>query len=220
MLLQIQDALTGADLEAVAEVAAQPDLFVDGAATAGWRAAERKRNRQGDGSPMIKGALKKVLRGLDENALFQSAARPKAIASLLMSRYEPGMAYGAHVDDAMMAGRRTDLSFTLFLSDPAAYEGGALVIDRPEGEAAFRLPAGSMVLYPSTALHWVAPVERGVRRAVVGWVRSLVREAERREALFDLDQAAAALRGGGNPERALDLLLKTRSNLMRAWVDD
>lgn len=220
MLLQIQNALSGPDLEVVQEVAADETLFVDGAATAGWRAAERKNNRQGGSSPLIKGALKKVEQALHQNALFQSAARPKAIASLMLSRYEEGMAYGAHVDDAMMAGRRTDLSFTLFLSDPESYQGGALVIDRPEGEAAYRLPAGSMVLYPSTSLHWVAPVTGGVRAAAVGWVRSLVREADRREMLFDLDRAVEALRGGRDPERALDLVLKTRSNLLRGWVED
>lgn len=220
MLLHIQDLLAGAELEAVQEVAAQEDLFVDGAATAGWRAAGRKNNRQGGASPLVKGALKKVEQALHRNALFQSAARPKAIANLLLSRYEPGMAYGAHVDDAMMAGRRTDLSFTLFLSDPESYEGGALVIDRPEGETPYRLPAGSMVLYPSTSLHWVSPVTRGVRCAAVGWVRSLIREADRREMLFDLDHAVEALRGGRDPERALDLMLKTRSNLLRAWVED
>jgi len=164
--------------------------------------------------------LRKVEARLEQNGVFQSAARAKRIVKLLLSRYERGMAYGAHVDDAMMGGQRTDLSFTLFLSDPQTYEGGELVIERTEGDRAFKLPAGHLLLYPSTTLHRVEPVTRGVRLAAVGWVRSLVREEAQRELLFDLDQAVQLLRDGGDRERALDLVLKTRSNLLRRWVED
>jgi PKHD-type hydroxylase len=152
--------------------------------------------------------------------VFQAAALPKAIVGLLFSRYEPGMRYGTHIDDAMIAGQRADLSFTLFLSEPEDHDGGALVIEQTEGERGFKLPAGHLLLYPATTLHRVDPVSRGVRLAAVGWVRSLVREDTQRELLFDLDQAIELLRTRRDPERALDLVLKTRSNLLRRWIED
>jgi PKHD-type hydroxylase len=130
------------------------------------------------------------------------------------------MAYGTHVDDALMGGMRTDISFTLFLSDPESYDGGELVTESHAGEQPFKLPAGSLVLYPSTTLHRVEPVTRGSRLAAVGWVRSLVRDPARRELLFDLDTARKALfdRDGKSPE--FDLLSKCGANLLRMWAED
>jgi PKHD-type hydroxylase len=122
------------------------------------------------------------------------------------------------VDDALMGGLRTDLSFTLFLSEPETYDGGALVIEDSFEARAIKLGAGEMILYPSTSLHRVEPVTRGSRLAVVGWVQSRVRDAGRREILFDLDRSVAELQAGGADE-LLDRLAKTRSNLLRMWAE-
>jgi PKHD-type hydroxylase len=135
--------------------------------------------------------LRKVEQALLHHEVFVAAARPKRLVRLLISRYEPGMTYGTHVDDALMDGVRPDLSFTLFLSDPATYEGGALVIEDTYGERMVKLPAGELILYPSTTLHRVDPVTSGVRLAAVGWVRSYVRDPEHREILFDLRRRSA-----------------------------
>jgi PKHD-type hydroxylase len=221
MILQIAQIVSAPDLEALGALLRREELLEDGRKTAGWQARQRKNNRQATGeSALLKGALRKVEAALGKNEVFQAAARPKAIARLLFSRYDPGMAYGAHVDDAVLGGQRTDLSFTLFLSRPEHYDGGELVIEGTDGDRAFKPPAGHLVLYPATTLHRVAPVTRGMRLAAVGWVRSLIREDAQRELLFDLDQAARQLRDGGDPERALDLVLKTRSNLLRRWLED
>jgi PKHD-type hydroxylase len=118
-----------------------------------------------------------------------------------------------------MGGLRTDLSFTLFLSDPDSYDGGALVIEDRFEARAVKLPAGSLLLYPSTTLHRVEPVSRGERLAVVGWVQSLIRAPDRREILFDLDQVIASSFAADGKSEALDLMTKTRSNLLRMWAE-
>src|SRR5882724_7953048 len=138
----------------------------------------------------------------------------------MFSAYEPGMRYGSHVDDALMQGMRTDVSFTLFLSERESYDGGELVIESAAGEDAVKLPAGSMVAYPSTALHHVAPVTRGTRLAAVGWVRSYVRDSARREMLFDLDTARRQLFAREGKSAEYDLVSKSLANLMRMWVED
>jgi PKHD-type hydroxylase len=126
------------------------------------------------------------------------------------------MAYGTHVDDPLMGGTRTDLSFTLFLSDPTTYDGGALVVEASDGANEIKLPAGSLVLYPATTLHHVQQVTRGERLAVVGWVRSFIRNTEDREILFDLENLIASQKD----RIVLDQLLKIRANLMHKWVED
>jgi PKHD-type hydroxylase len=157
---------------------------------------------------------------LAEHAVFALAIRPKTILGPLFSRYEPGHAYGAHVDDALMGGVRADVSFTLFLSAPDSYDGGELIIDSAAGEDAFKLAPGSILTYPSTTLHRVAPVTRGHRMAAVGWVRSFVRDPARRELLFDLETARRRLfeREGKTPDG--DLLAKCTANLLRLWCED
>jgi PKHD-type hydroxylase len=220
MLIQISDILEPAMREALLDLAGRPDLFREGSATAGWHAKARKKNLQAKPDGEVAGALKTVEERLLAHDLFRAVARPKRLVGVMLSRYEPGMEYGAHVDDALMQGSRTDVSFTLFLNGPDAYEGGGLVIDETAGERRIRGEAGSAVLYPSTTLHRVEPVTAGARIAVVGWVRSYVRDAGRREMLFDLDRAVADLRGTGAAGEALDLILKTRSNLLRLWAED
>ncbi len=220
MLLQIAQPLPLALFAECQALAADDSLFSPGKATAGWHARERKHNLQARAEPPVQNLLSRVADALTAHPLVRSAARPRTLVRLLLSRYDTGMSYGTHVDDALMDGQRTDLSFTLFLSDPQDYEGGRLVIDEPAGERAFSMQAGDMLLYPSTSLHRVEPVTRGRRLVLVGWIRSQVRSAEAREILFDLDRVIATLRAGGNAGESLDLLLKTRSNLLRRWAED
>jgi PKHD-type hydroxylase len=139
---------------------------------------------------------------------------------MLVSRFRPGMSYGTHVDAAIMDGQRTDLSFTLFLSDPDSYDGGELVLEENEGDTAIKLPAGGLVLYQTTSLHRVAEVTRGERLAIVGWIRSYIRSPEHREILFDLDQSVAALREIEVDRRVLDRIFKVRNHLTRMWAED
>jgi PKHD-type hydroxylase len=138
---------------------------------------------------------------------------------MLLSRYRPGMAYGTHVDDAVIGGHRTDLSFTLPLSPPDAYGGGGLAIDDGIEERLFRPAAGDAILYPTGAPHRVVPVDSGERLAIVGWVTSRVRDPVAREILHDLDVAARDLeaRAAGSP--GLARLIKARTNLYRHWAE-
>ncbi|MFO1090007.1 MAG: Fe2+-dependent dioxygenase [Hyphomicrobiales bacterium] len=219
MFLRIADALTETQVDSIVERLSVPGLFEDGASTAGWHARAVKHNEQARTDTLTEALAAEVTAALLAHPVFASAARPKKFVRVLFSRYRPGMAYGTHVDDALMDGERTDLSFTLFLSDPATYEGGALIVEEPFGDRRIRLNRGELILYPSGSLHRVEPVARGERLAVVGWVRSVVRDAEAREMLFDLDQAVAAARTPDGASRVLDLLLKTRANLLRRWAE-
>ena len=130
------------------------------------------------------------------------------------------MHYGSHVDDALMDGMRTDVAFTLFLSDPKSYAGGELTIESPSGEDTFKLDAGSLVAYPATSLHRVADVTRGARLAAVGWARSFVRDQARRELLFDLDTARQQMFARDGKSAEFDLVSKSLANLLRMWVED
>jgi PKHD-type hydroxylase len=197
-----------------------PALFEDGRRTAGWHAREVKRNLQATRHGLADGVLRKIEQALLAHEVLVAAARPKRLVRLLISRYEPGMTYGTHVDDAMIDGVRTDLSFTLFLSDPASYEGGELIVEDSYGERAIKLPAGELILYPSTTLHRVEPVTAGVRLAAVGWLRSYVRDAERREFLFDLETALRQIHAEQGKSPVFDILVKTRTNLLRRWAED
>ncbi len=217
MYLVIADALDRHGVAAIRDFAAGA-AFEDGRKTAGRYAREVKANDQAAASPALDGVLRTVEAALTGNATFAAAALPRRVVRLLLSRYRAGQTYGAHVDDAIMAGARTDLSFTLFLSEPEDYEGGALIVEDPLEERAIRLGAGEAILYPSQTLHRVEPVTRGERLAVVGWVESWVRQPERREVLFDLDLALRELHAGTGKSPAFDRLAKTRSNLLRMWA--
>ncbi len=220
MLLQIANVLPPDLLQECREVGKDDALFTDGRASAGWHARDRKHNLQARSGEPVQALLQKVATALLGHELVIAAARPKTVVRLQFSRYDLSMHYGTHVDDALMDGQRTDLSFTVFLSPPSEYEGGSLVIDEPAGERAFRLDAGAMLLYPSTTLHQVEPVTQGQRLVIVGWIRSYLRSTETREILFDLERAIALLRQKTDQNTgALELLLKTRSNLLRLWAD-
>jgi PKHD-type hydroxylase len=194
--------------------------FFDGRTTAGRHAQLVKNNLQATAGEAVNRLRRELSAAIAGNRVFQLAARPKALSPLILSRYEPGMDYGSHVDDALMQGMRTDVSFTLFLSDPQSYDGGALVIETTAGEEEIKPAAGTLVVYAATALHRVQPVTRGNRLAAVGWARSFVRDAARRELLFDLDTARDRLFAREGKTAELDLLSKTASNLLRMWAED
>ena len=217
MMLVIDGLFDAGTVTALREAAEALD-FADGSATAGAMARRVKANDQATVTPERDALLAKVSTTVRAHPVFLSAARPHRISPLIVSRYREGQTYGSHVDDALMGGLRTDLSFTLFLSEPESYDGGALVIEDSFEARAIKLGAGEMILYPSTSLHRVEPVTRGARLAVVGWVQSRVRDAGRREILFDLDRSVAELQAGGADE-LLDRLAKTRSNLLRMWAE-
>jgi len=192
--------------------------FRDGALTAGAAARTVKRNEQARGDdPAVVAVSRRVRLALEGHPVVRRLVRPVRWSNLVVSRYGPGQRYGLHADNAVMTDVdgwpfRTDVSFTLFLSDPETYDGGGLLISDPAGDREFRPPAGSAVFYPTGLLHRVTPVTAGVRLACVGWVQSLVRRPDQREILFDLER----LREGATDDASL-VLDKTIGNLLRLW---
>jgi PKHD-type hydroxylase len=215
MQIVIGDVLPADEVETVCGALARA-RFVDG------RVARMvKNNEQADGSDRALETVRKLVASrILGHELFRLAVRPKALSPLLFSRYDKTMHYGSHVDDALMDGLRTDVAFTLFLSDPASYEGGELVIESTAGEDAVKLPAGSLIAYPATTLHHVNAVTRGARLAVVGWAQSFIRDSARRELLFDLDTARQQMFARDGKSTAFDLISKSLANLIRMWADD
>ena len=219
MQLLINDVLPPEDVAKVTD-RLNALRFVDGTATAGWHAKLVKNNQQVDrNQPDYAPLNKAVTEAIMRNGTFRMAARPRHITPLLFSRYRDGMEYGTHVDDPVMYNIRSDISFTLFLSDPASYDGGELVMETTGGEQAYKPKAGRMIIYPSTTLHRVTPVTKGERLAAVGWCQSYIREADRREILYDLDIARRGVFEKEKKSREFDLLSRCHSNLMRMWAD-
>ena len=217
MMITIADVLGAAEIEAVRETLAEAP-FVDGAATAGAGARGVKSNLQGRAdAPPIKAVAEKVRRALENNTVFSSAALPVRFARTLVSRFDPGMSYGWHTDEAFIDNVRTDLSFTLFLSDPESYDGGALELNSSAGNEVVRLAAGHAVVYSSGDLHRVTEVTRGQRLAVVGWLQSKIRASEQLELQFKLAAARAEIQASA-PETAL-ALAGIRQQLLRMWSD-
>lgn len=221
MIICIADVLDDASLKLVrAEI--ESASFVDGRGTAGWSARLVKTNLQmATGDPAHARIASLVEAALKRNEVFMQAALPLALRPPLISRAEAGMGYGPHVDDALMGAPplRTDLAYTLFLSAPAEYEGGALVVESPMGAHDFKLAAGSLVLYPATSVHRVETVSAGLRLVAAGWVQSCVRDAARRELLFDLQRARQLVFAQSGKSPAFDLMSKTSGNLLRMWSD-
>jgi PKHD-type hydroxylase len=225
MLIVIEDLLSK---EEVARFRAELDAAVweDGAKTAGTLSKSGKRNLQLDEQDKTAIALGEViLRRLGSNPLFISAALPRRIYPPRFNRYAGGGAYDAHVDSALMRPARldvtirSDLSATLFLSEPDEYDGGELEIEGPFGAQAVKLEAGSMVLYLASSLHRVTPVTRGARTASFFWIESLVRDDGERTLLFDLDQTIQGLTLTVGPEDANLLKLSgVYHNLLRRWT--
>lgn len=190
----------------------------EGRETAGWAAREVKNNRQLDRSSDLHRRLaEEVEQALLAHPLVQAAALPVRVHDLLFSRSGPGEGYGRHVDNAFMAGGRSDLSFTLFLSDPDTYDGGRLILESPSGNLGLRLPAGQAIVYPSTTLHQVEPVVRGERLVLVGWLQSRIRSRDHRELLFELDTARRTVHRQQGKSEVFDLLCRCYSNLLREW---
>jgi PKHD-type hydroxylase len=219
MQIAIANVLSRDELDTVHAVLANVP-FEDGRETAGFAARLVKNNRQAAADRKLDTVRALVAERIRDNDVFWLAVRPKALTPLMFSRYDTDMHYGSHVDDALMHGMRTDVSFTLFLSEPESYDGGELVIESAAGEEPVKLAAGSLIAYPSTTLHHVAAVTRGARLAAVGWARSLIRDAARRELLFDLDTARRALFDRDGKTAEYDLLAKSTANLLRMWMED
>jgi PKHD-type hydroxylase len=196
--------------------------FADGAETAGWHAKLVKVNRQASSKqPAVREAAALVSAALREHAVFRAAVLPRRIAPPLFARYGGGESYGTHVDDALMGGDflRSDVAVTVFLADPESYAGGELVIEDSAGEQEFKLGAGDAIAYPATSLHRVASVTSGERRVAVTWVQSLVRDAGKREILFDLDTARQQVFEREGKSATFDLLAKSHANLLRRWAE-
>jgi PKHD-type hydroxylase len=200
--------------------------WVDGRVTAGYQSALAKHNVQlPEQSELARRLGAEILAALERNLLFQAAALPGEIFPPLFNRYDGGQEFRTHVDSAIRPnarhGRRirTDLSATLFLSDPASYDGGELLIEDSYGEQSVKLPAGHMVLYPATSLHRVAPVTRGARIASFFWIQSLVADDARRSILFDMDISLQRLRQElGDEHAAIVTLTGAYHNLIRQWA--
>lgn len=218
MILTLPELVTPDELALIKQkIATVP--FIEGKATAGELLKSVKNNQQIPWNhPVMKEITDLVMRALGRCDAFMSLAQPRRLAAMLVSRYEPGMAYGAHVDAPIMGEPnhvRSDVFFTLFLNEPDTYQGGELAFENGSGETAFKLPARSAICYPTGQLHRVRPVEHGERLAVVGWVQSLVREPAIRELLHDLSEARELLVGQEGAGRAVELLTKSYSNLLR-----
>ncbi|MGF1491006.1 MAG: Fe2+-dependent dioxygenase [Microcoleaceae cyanobacterium] len=217
MILKLPKVLSSEELAHFQSTLSQAE-FIDGKLTAGWYAKQVKNNLQ------LKGAAAKDLREqvksvLERNNLFQAAVRPKYIHSILLSRYESGMTYGRHTDNALMGQCRSDVSFTLFLNDPEDYDGGELVVEGADDESRYKLSAGSALVYPSSSLHRVDAVKQGARLVAVGWVQSWVRNPAQRELLFDLDTVRRSLYSKAGKTDEFDLLCKSLANLLRQWAE-
>jgi len=198
----------------------------DGRGSAGYLAQQVKRNLQlPDEHPVGRKLAEVVLRALGSSQLFTAAALPQKILPPLFNCYGPEQTYGRHVDGAIrpVAGTphriRTDLSATLFLSDPAEYEGGELVIEDTFGARSVKLAAGDLVLYPGTSVHKVNPVLRGQRLASFFWIQSMVREDHKRSVLFELDRAIQKIATEHPGQTALTDLAGVYHNLLRLWAD-
>jgi PKHD-type hydroxylase len=225
MLLEIPNVLTRAQ---VREARALLDAaeWVDGRVTAGHQSARAKDNEQiPENHPVARQAGETIVAALARNPLFRSAALPLHVFPPLFNRYTGGQSFGSHVDNAVrqVAGTvhqlRTDLSATLFLSEPDEYDGGELVIEDTFGVQTVKLAAGNMILYPASSLHHVTPVMRGARVSSFFWIQSMVRDDGERTLLFDLDLSIQRL-GAECPDHASVLQLTgVYHNLLRRWAD-
>lgn len=222
MILTLSELITADELVTIKRLASLAE-FTDGKATAGQLLQKAKNNQQIPWDhPVMKQITSLVMQALGRCDAFMSGAQPRRLATMLVSRYQPGMAYGLHVDAPIMSEPnhvRSDVSFTLFLNEPDTYEGGELAFESGSGETAFKLPARSAICYPTGQLHRVRPVQQGERLAVVGWIQSLVRETSIRELLHDLSEARELLAGQEGATRSVELINKSYFNLLRRHAE-
>ena len=191
-------------------------LWLDGRLTAGEHAALVKQNRQLDpSSPLARSITELVEQKIIASPLLKSYALIRKVHSILISRSEVGDGYGWHVDNPFSKYGRRDVSFTLFLSDPSDYEGGELTFQLLQGSKEIRLPAGHIILYPSSSLHCVQPIVRGARFACVGWIESYIQSTEDRSILFNLDAGAKGLLARHGRSDELDLIFQSYANAVR-----
>lgn len=225
MLLHIPNVLSG-DLLAQAHQLLSEAPWQDGRTTTGIQSAQVKHNLQlVQTDPKTLELAKLVLSALNRNALFFSAALPNRIHLPMFNCYQGGMHFGNHVDNAVRRDPltqewvRTDVSCTLFLNEPDQYEGGELIIDDTYGSHSVKLPAGDMILYPSTSVHRVEPVTEGQRVACFFWTQSLVRDANARSILFEMDAAISSLRQRLGESDETVKLTSAYHNLLRQWSE-
>jgi PKHD-type hydroxylase len=223
MLLQIPDLLSPAQVAEAREMLNAAE-WVDGRITAGHQSARAKDNQQlRENDPSARRLGEVILEALGSNALFISAALPSRVFPPLFNRYQGGQSFGTHVDNAIrqVTGTghriRTDLSATLFFSNPDEYDGGELVVEDTYGTHSVKLPAGNMILYPSTSLHHVRPVTRGARVSSFFWIQSMLRDDAERTLLFDLDSAIQRIDMPDHP--AAVQLTGVYHNLLRRWAE-
>ncbi|HCB1500104.1 PKHD-type hydroxylase [Klebsiella oxytoca] len=199
--------------------------WVDGRVTTGDQGAQVKNNQQVDTRSSLYGELQAtVVAALNRSSLFFAAALPKTLSSPLFNRYQQSETYGFHVDGAVRSQAqggwmRTDLSATLFLSAPESYEGGELVVNDTYGQHSVKLPAGDLVLYPSSSLHCVTPVTLGTRVASFLWVQSMIRDDKHRAMLFELDGNIQKLKNRHGESDEVLSLLNLYHNLLREWSE-
>lgn len=226
MLITIPDLFDRDEVRHIRQTLDAAD-WEDGLRTAGAQSAAVKQNRQLPATGETAQSLGKlILERLSQTPTFVSAALPLRILPPMFNRYESGETFGVHVDNAIRVNPfngeqlRTDLSMTIFFSDPDEYDGGVLVIEDHYGTQEVKLPAGHMVLYPSTSLHQVTPVTRGARVSSFFWLQSMVKSNDQRTILFDLDQTIqtlAARHGADDPE--VVRLTGIYHNLIRVWTE-
>ena len=230
MLVHIPDLLSGEQVAHLRGVLTGTD-WVDGKATAGAQSAGAKNNLQvPEDAPAARALGEIVLGALGQSETFMSAALALRVFPPLFNRYDPGMAFGAHIDNAIRFVKpslgsgapirvRTDMSATLFLTDPADYDGGALVVEDTFGSHAVKLPAGDLVLYSATSRHHVTPVTRGSRWSSFFWIQSMIRDEAARGMLFELDNAIQGLRKQVGDSEQVVSLTGLYHNLVRRWAD-
>lgn len=223
MLLRIPGLLNPAQVDKVRQLLAEAD-FVDGKFSAGFAASRVKRNEEMRQEPERMQLLARILMAsLGHNERFRFAVLPHRVADPIFARYRPGMTYGDHVDDPIMGSSgprfRSDVSMTLFLNEPDAYEGGELEMRTSFGDQRVKLPAGDAVVYPSSSLHQVAEVTAGERLVALTWIQSYVRDPAQRELLFELNQAREVLLKEAPEAEHTALVDRSYANLVRMWSD-
>lgn len=223
MLVTIPEVFDADKLENIREMIAR-NQFVDGKKTAGKVAQEVKHNEEMQGNRQQSEYLDQLIMGtLANNATFRDAALPHQVAQPVIARYTPGMSYGDHIDDPIMGGAgmhfRTDVATTVFLNEPDQYEGGELVINTAFGEQKVKLAAGSVVTYPASSIHRVNEVTRGERLVAVTWIQSMIRDAAKRELLFELSQARNALFAEDSKSDVAKKVDHSYVNLIRMWSE-
>lgn len=227
MLVCIPNVLDAAQLVSVRErLDRANEAWVDGRVTAGYQGAPVKFNQQVDEQSAVALACQRIIvSALERNPIFISAVLPNAIYPPMFNRYSEGMKFGAHVDGSVRLhphdGRklRTDVSATLFLTNPDEYDGGELQVEDTYGRHSIKLGAGDMVVYPATSLHQVSPITRGVRTSCFFWVQSLIRNDTQRALLHDMDNAIQRLNQTNADEVARRSLIGCYHNLVRQWSE-